>query len=165
MLRGMVAYRRNRQPGGMYFFTVTLQDRGSDLLTRHISALGASMRETRRRHPFDTVAMVVLPDHLHALWRLPENETDYSTRWRLIKSGFTRRVRDGGVSLPTRGTDERALWARRFWEHTIRDEQDLLRHVDYIHGNPVKHGWVERMDGWPWSTIHRYQSTARSGRP
>lgn len=156
----MVVYRRNRLPGGTYFFTVTLENRASSLLVAHVDVLGQAMREVRCRYPFETLAIVVLPDHLHALWRLPQGDADYSTRWRLIKAGFTRRLMSEGVAVPARGNDERRLWARRFWEHTIRDEDDLLRHVDYIHGNPVKHGCVERIEDWPWSSVHRHRSAS-----
>jgi putative transposase len=158
----MVTYRRNRQPGGTYFFTVTLMDRGSSMLTRHIPVLGNAMRDVRAHHPFETIAIVVLPDHLHAIWRLPEHDTEYSMRWRMIKSLFTRRVVAAGESIPGRTKGERRLWARRFWEHTMRDEDDLQQHVDYIHGNPVKHGWSERIEEWPWSSFHRYRTASSS---
>ena len=150
----MVGYRRNRESGGTYFFTATLRDRTSTLLTTHAGVLGAVMREVRRRHPFETLAVVVLPDHLHAIWRLPEGDSDYSTRWRLIKAGFTRCLMAAGHSASE--SKGRGLWARRFWEHTIRDEEDLQKHVDYVHGNPLKHGLAERMEDWPWSSYRRY---------
>ena len=153
----MVEYRRNRVPGGTYFFKVTLQDRGASLLTTHASLLGEIMRNVRLRHPFETMAIVILPDHLHAIWRLPEGDSDYSTRWNLIKSAFTRRLSAAGAKLPARANRQRELWARRFWEHTIRNDEDLRQHVDYVHGNPLKHGLVERMEDWPWSSYHRFR--------
>lgn len=109
----MVAYRRNRVPGGTYFFTVTLKDRSARTLIDHVEMLRESVTTVRARWPFTIDAMVVLPDHLHALWTLPDGDTDYSTRWRLIKSGFSRSLR--GASTPS-------VWQNRYWEHTIRDE-------------------------------------------
>jgi putative transposase len=152
----MVNYRRNRVPGGTYFFTVTLANRSSSLLTDHVHLLAEAMREVKVRRPFKTIAIVVLPEHVHAVWRLPEDDADYSMRWRLIKAFFTRRLCEAGVWLPARTKGERRIWARRFWEHTILDDADLHHHIDYIHLNPVKHGWVERPGDWPYSSFHRY---------
>ena len=154
----MVNYRRNKVPGGTYFFTVTLANRQSSLLTEHIHLLGEAMREVRTRHPFETVAIVVLPEHLHAIWRLPEGDAGYSMRWRLIKALFTRKLSSAGVWLPVRKKGERRVWARRFWERTILDDSDLQQHVDYIHFNPVKHGWVEHPEAWCHSSCHRMGS-------
>ena len=150
----MVEYRRKRVPGGTYFFTVTLQDRSASLLTTHAGLLGEAMRDIRLTHPFETIAIVILPDHLHAVWRLPEGDSDYSTRWRLIKAGFTRQLKIDRI--PASERKGRSLWARRFWEHSIRDEEDLRKHVEYVHGNPLKHGLAERMEDWPWSSYRRY---------
>ena len=152
----MVHYRRNRVPGGTYFFTVTLADRRSRILVEHIGELRASFRAIRRARPFQIEAIVVLPDHLHTIWTLPENDADYSSRWRAIKSRFTRRLRTQGAPLQANSKGEYALWQRRYWEHTIRDEDDLQKHVDYIHYNPVKHGLVNRVTDWPYSSFHRY---------
>ncbi len=115
----MVAYRRNRLPGGTYFFTVTLHNRASSLLITHAAVLGEAMREVRARHPFETLAIVVLPDHLHAIWRLPDGDTDYSTRWRLIKSGFTRRIIDKGIPLSMR-----SKWRTKTLGATILETYD-----------------------------------------
>jgi putative transposase len=101
-------------------------------------------------------AVVVLPDHLHTVWTLPRDDSDYSSRWRAIKSRFTRAIRKRGVSLIPNAKGEYDLWQRRYWEHTIRDMDDLQRHVDYIHYNPVKHGLVKRVADWPFSSFHRY---------
>src|SRR3954469_19186676 len=102
-------------------------------------------------------AMVVLPDHLHAIWTLPEGDADFATRWRLIKSGFSRRVARGERISDSRAAKaERGIWQRRYWEHTIRDETDFSRHIDYIHFNPVRHGLVRRVEDWPYSSFHRY---------
>ncbi len=140
----MVQYRRNWLPGGTYFFTVTLADRSSTLLVDNVDALRDATRKIRDAMPFEIVAAVVMPDHLHALWTLPEGDADYATRWRLLKTYFTKSL---GIATP---------WQRRYWEHTIRDDRDLANHIDYIHINPVKHGYVTRASDWPHSSIHRY---------
>lgn len=152
----MVLYRRNRVAGGTYFFTVTLRDRSSDLLVRHVDLLREAFRLVHNIRPFTIDAIVILPEHCHALWTLPEGDTDYSGRWRAIKSHFTRHLRTAGVRLIRDNRGEYQLWQRRFWEHTIRDERDYRHHVDYIHYNPVKHGLVEQAADWPYSSIHRY---------
>jgi putative transposase len=150
-------YRRAKTPGGTYFFTVNLADRDSDFLTRYIDDLRAALNHVKVTHPFSLVAMVVLPDHLHSIWRLPAGDMDYPKRWSLLKAGFSRRVAQGECINPSRmGKRERGIWQRRYWEHQIRDEEDLMRHVDYIHYNPVKHGWVNRPVDWPHSTLHGY---------
>jgi REP-associated tyrosine transposase len=140
----MVRYRRNFVPGGTYFFTATLVDRTSHALVDHVDALRAAFRETRRAQPFAIDAVVVLPDHLHIIMTLPGGDADYTNRWRLIKRRFTDAVAKTGVLLPRHRNGEYALWQRRFWEHTIRDDRDFERHVDYIHFNPVKHRLVTR---------------------
>jgi REP-associated tyrosine transposase len=152
----MVDYRRNRVPGGTYFFTVALLDRRSRLLVEQASALRDCVREARRSRPFDIDALVVLPDHLHAVWTLPTGDDDYSGRLRAIKSLFSGRVVKAGVDVPRNAKGEYALWQRRYWEHTVRDERDFARHVDYIHFNPVKHELVKRAVDWPLSSFHRY---------
>jgi putative transposase len=150
-------YRRSRAPGGTWFFTVNLADRHADLLVRHIDDLRAAVETVKGRHPFSVVAMVVLPEHLHAVWRLPPGDGDYPLRWSQIKAGFSRRLpKTDRVGVSRRSKRERGIWQRRYWEHQIRDEADLARHVDYIHYNPVKHGWVERAADWPHSTLHGY---------
>ncbi len=150
-------YRRADARGGTYFFTVNLADRSADTLIRHIGALRESMASVKATHPFSLVAMVVLPDHLHAIWRLPEADANYAMRWALLKSGFSRRIPKGeSISASRTGKRERGLWQRRYWEHQIRDENDLARHVDYIHFNPVKHGWAARPVDWPHSTLRGY---------
>ena len=142
----MVRYRRNRVPDGTYFFTVTLRNRRSDLLVRHIDALRDAWRSARSRTPHAVIAVVVLPDHLHAVIRMRDGG-DYSRLWQDIKKGFTRRTTMPCAPSP---------WQPRFWEHTIRDEEDLRRHVDYVHINPLKHGWVRRVADWPHSSFHRH---------
>jgi putative transposase len=150
-------YRRSLTPGGTFFFTVNLLDRSSDLLNRHVDALRAVVRDVRKRHPFEIDGWVVLPEHLHAVWTLPSGDADFPIRWMLIKSGFSRRLMRGEAISPSRRRKgERGIWQRRYWEHQIRDEADLERHLDYIHINPVKHGLAPRASAWPWSSIHRY---------
>lgn len=153
----MRAYTRAFAPGGTFFFTVNLADRSTTLLTDHLETLRDSVRRVREAHPFCTVAMVVLPEHLHAIWTLPEGDADYPTRWALIKAGFSRRLaKIERINPSRRHKGERGIWQRRYWEHQIRDEDDLARHVDYIHYNPVKHGYVYAPRDWPHSSFHRF---------
>jgi putative transposase len=124
----MVGYRRNFVLGGSFFFTINLADRRLRLLTENIDVLRNAFRETRAAHPFTIAAIVVPPDHLHAIWILPDNDSDYATRWRLIKSGFFAGPAEGEqVSESRRGKAERGIWQRRYWEHTLRDERDFAR--------------------------------------
>jgi putative transposase len=152
----MVRYRRNYIPGGTYFFTVTLEDRRSAALVENIGALRIAFRHVRERRPFTVDAIVILPEHLHAVLTLPDGDKDFSGRWRQIKEGFTRQLTKTGIPVERRTNGEWALWQRRFWEHTIRDEGDLVRHIDYIHFNPVKHGHVTCVSAWPYSSFHAY---------
>ncbi len=126
----MVRYRRNLVPGGTYFFTVTLADRTSSALVGHVSALRTAFRVARRERPFTVEAIVILPDHLHAIWTLPPGDCDFSGRWRRIKANFTRRLVAAGTPVKRHRNGEYALWQRRFWEHTIRNEIDFERHVN-----------------------------------
>jgi putative transposase len=151
----MVRYRRNFVPGGTYFFTVTLNDRRSHALTDHIAALRGAFRATLRMRPFAIDAIVILPDHLHVMMTLPPGDADFSGRWRMIKSWFAKSVASK-ISIPRNRKGEYSLWQRRFWEHTIRDDEDFARHVDYIHINPVKHSLVTQVRDWPYSSFHRY---------
>jgi len=152
----MTAYRRNFIPGGCFFFTVNLADRRLPLLTENIETLRSAFRETRQRHPFTIDAVVILPDHLHVVWTLPEDDRDFATRWRLIKSSFSRNLAAGEpISASRAAKSERGIWQRRYWEHTIRDENDFGRHIDYVHINPVKHGLVTRVKDWPHSSFRR----------
>ena len=152
----MVQYRRNRVAGGTYFFTVTLWERKSATLIDRIDDLRKAFRGVLKERPFRIDAMVVLPDHLHVVWTLPPGDADYAGRWRMIKSRFTHAVAKAGIDLSHNAKGEFNLWQRRYWEHTVRDEKDFERHIDYIHYNPVKHGWVNQVHEWPHSTFHRY---------
>jgi putative transposase len=152
----MTNYRRNFVSGGSYFFTVNLAERRLRVLTEHIGALRAAFRYARTRHQFAIDAIVVLPDHLHAIWTLPEGDADFAMRWRLIKSAFSRALPHGErVSASRASKGERGIWQRRYWEHTLRDQRDVERHADYIHFNPVKHGFVARVQDWQYSSFHR----------
>jgi len=153
----MPDYRRYRVAGGTYFFTVNLLERQRDTLVRQVDALREAVRATRRERPFHIDAWVVLPDHLHCIWTLPPGDDDFSNRWKAIKIRFVQALpRTERRSKVRMAKGERGVWQRRFWEHAIRDEQDYARHVDYIHYNPVKHGYVTRAADWPHSTFHRY---------
>jgi len=153
----MPDYRRFRIAGGTYFFTVTLLDRQCGLLTRHIDALRAAVRATRTLRPFHIDAWVVLPDHLHCIWTLPPGDADFSNRWKAIKIRFVQALpRDEPRSGVRAAKGERGIWQRRFWEHAIRDENDYARHLDYVHINPVKHGWAASVREWPYSTFQRW---------
>jgi putative transposase len=150
-------YRRADVAGATYFFTVNLLDRQQTLLTDHISLLKRCVRTVKHHHPFQINAMVVLPDHLHAIWTLPDGDANFSKRWMLIKSAFSRSLPKTAYLKTNRiAKRERGIWQRRFWEHLIRNEADYERHVDYIHFNPVKHGYVDRAADWPYSSIHRF---------
>ena len=142
-------YRRSNTPGGTYFFTVVTHQRQPWLgQPWALTTLGDVMRHVREQRPFENLAMVVMPDHLHAIWRLPPDDADFSTRWMLIKQGVVHRLK-GRTGIPT-------LWQSRFWERTLRDARDVEQHVHYIHFNPVKHGNVQQVIDWPHSTFHRY---------
>jgi len=152
----MPNYRRNRIPGGTYFFTVNLLDRKSQLLVEHIAELREAVRITRQLASFHIDAWVVLPDHIHAIWTLPPGDDHYSNRWRAIKKAFSKSIPATEYRSKIRiKRHERGIWQRRFWEHTIRDEEDYAAHMDYIHYNPVKHGWANSVQEWPFSTFHR----------
>ena len=154
----MTQYRRGSVPGATWFFTVNLAERkGNRLLLDEIDSLRGAFRTVRAAHSFQLDAVVILPDHLHCIWTLPPGDSDFSTRWGLIKGNFSRSIgKQERVSESRLKRGERGLWQRRFWEHLIRDEDDFRRHVDYIHWNPVKHGWVKRVAEWPHSSFHMY---------
>jgi len=158
----MPYYQRSWVEGGTFFFTVVTCNRAPILTADNARPLlHSAWMEVCGRHPFTTVAVCLLPDHLHCIWSLPEGDADYARRWSEIKRIFTKgyliQVGPGGERNESRlQRREAAIWQRRFWEHTIRDEQDLNRHLDYIHYNPLKHGLVKRVSEWPWSSFHRY---------
>jgi putative transposase len=149
----MPAYRRARVAGATWFFTVVTAQRRPLLAAEDaVAALRKNVVEVRRQLPFKIDAWVVLPDHMHAIWTLPADDFDFSTRWGMIKAGFTRSCGHAHVSAPGRNA---GVWQPRFWEHVIRDEADFAAHMDYTHYNPVKHGYVKRVIDWPHSSFHR----------
>ncbi|MBL4806547.1 MAG: transposase [Rhodobacteraceae bacterium] len=152
----MSNYRRLKVSGATYFFTVKLADRGSALLVEQIGTLRKAFFATMAEQPFWADAMVILPDHIHAIWTLPEGDSDFSNRWRKIKSRFTQSVEyrpSLNRSLEAKG--EKGIWQRRFWEHCIRDDEDYSVHLEYCWSNPIKHGLVEYAKDWPYSSFHR----------
>ncbi|MGR8979312.1 MAG: REP-associated tyrosine transposase [Gammaproteobacteria bacterium] len=152
----MVLYRRNRIAGGTYFFTVTLKDRKSALLVEHIRLLREAVQRTKLAKPFAIDVWVVLPEHMHAVWTLPPGDADYSGCWRSIKGYFSHEIAKLLEGPMPNAKGEYGFWQRRFWEHTIRDADDYARHIDYIHYNPVKHGYVQNVRDWPYSSFHRF---------
>uniref|UniRef100_UPI00405617D1 REP-associated tyrosine transposase n=1 Tax=Candidatus Electronema sp. TaxID=2698783 RepID=UPI00405617D1 len=158
----MPNYRRADVKGGTYFFTVVTFRRQTFLCDEPVrTALRQAIERTRQEHPFTIEAMVLLPDHLHCIWTLPPDDAAFGLRWSMIKRFVTQHCaaalhRPEWLTASMRQRKEATLWQRRFWEHLLRDEQDYARHVDYIHYNPVKHGWAQAVAEWPWSTFHRY---------
>jgi putative transposase len=158
----MPQYRRNYVPGGTYFFTVVTHQR-RPILTTELGrdCLRKALSQEQDKRPFEIFAIVLLPDHLHAIWTLPEGDAEYSLRWSRIKEQFTRSFLDGGGSEGVQTASrirhrERSVWQRRFWEHTCRDEDELKRCVDYVHWNPIKHGLATRVRDYPWSSFGRF---------
>jgi putative transposase len=153
----MTDYRRYYVEGGSYFFTVNLEDRKRKLLTENIEALREAFNVVKKAHPFRIDAVVILPDHLHTIWTLPTGDDKFGLRWRQIKSRFSRSLDKGERVSPSRlRKQERGIWQRRFWEHALRNEDDFANHIDYIHRNPIKHGYVDKLSDWPYSSFHRY---------
>jgi putative transposase len=152
----MARYNRNFTPGGTFYVTLSLADRQSSALVDHIAALRTAMHRAREKAHFGIKALVVLPNHLHAVVTLPQGDDDFTGRWRLINSGFASAIAAVDSSINCDADDEYALWQKRYWEHAISDDTDLARHIEYIHFNPVKHGLVERVSEWPHSSFHRY---------
>ena len=158
-------YRRARIKGGIYFFTLTTFNR-KKILTypENVEILREAFRYVTGKHFFTINAFVLLPDHLHCIWTLPQNDSDFSMRWRLIKSYFTRKCAKKFKSSPCKlrkDEKEQAIWQRRFWEHLIRDKKDMINQVEYIHYNPVKHGLASAPKKWQYSSFHRYVSEGK----
>jgi putative transposase len=159
---GMPNFRRARVEGGTFFFTVVtdnrtpfLCDAGSRRLLRKV------LHGCQARWPMEVEAIVLLPDHLHTIWTLPAGDTDYSRRWAWTKKEFTREWLQSGYVEHAQTTGRhrdgrRGVWQPKFWEHTIRDECDLRRHIEYIHYNPVKHGVTRCPHAWRWSSFDRW---------
>lgn len=156
----MSRYRRSLIPGATYFFTLALADRESSLLVTEALRFREAYRHVLKQRPVRTLALALMPDHIHAIWEMPPEDADYSVRWGLIKSRFSR----GLPVVSQRSASQVAhrdagIWQRRFWEHRIRDEKDLDKHVAYVHFNAVKHGLVQRVGDWPFSSFHHYVRT------
>ncbi|MEO1341537.1 MAG: transposase [Cyanobacteria bacterium J06635_13] len=153
-------YCRAKSPGSSYFFTLVTHNRRPFLCQpENIDLLRDSFRQVQRQHPFKIDAIAILPDHLHCIWTLPPLDADFSTRWRLVKSWFSRRCQQqyrGKISASRQHKQEQAIWQRRFWEHLIRDEEDYRCHVDYIHYNPVRHNLVAKVEDWQYSSFHSF---------
>ena len=164
----MPDYRRLRIPGATIFFSVGLERRQSSMLVNNIDQLRYAVAATQRERPFTIDAFVVLPDHLHCIWTLPERDSDYSVRWGAIKARFSMGMRragftpplpigreKGGVNPALRRKGEVGLWRPRFWEHHIRSNHDFRAHQEFCLWDPVRHGLVDHPDEWPFSSIHR----------
>ena len=164
----MSRYRRIFSPGGTFSFTVVANRRRPLFLNEFArNCLRLAWNDTAEKRPFENIALCLMPDHIHCVWRLPEEDVDYSGRWSSIKSGFSRRFMAEGVAKERNGfrntqtasgrnKRESGLWQRRFWLHVVTDDLDLERHVNYVHYNPVKHEFVSAAADWQWSTFHRY---------
>jgi putative transposase len=161
----MPEYRRIKEPGATYFFTVVTYSRQKILcLPESRDALRTAVEATRASYPFTIEAWVIQPDHIHCIWTMPESDFDYSKRWSIFKRKFTQRIKNTGIIKMTsdrvpssrRKRMENPVWQRRFWEHMIRDQEDFNRHCDYIHYNPVKHGLVKNPGEWPHSTFRHF---------
>ncbi|MFA6041268.1 MAG: transposase [Methylophilus sp.] len=150
-------YRRAWHAGGTYFFTLNLLKRkDNDLLVKHVNVLKNAIKQVKQAHPFIIHAWVILPDHMHCVIELPQDDLDFATRLRLIKINFSKALPKTEYRSPVRlKRGERGVWQRRYWEHLIRDEADYIAHIDYVHINPVKHGLVKQVKDWPYSTFHK----------
>jgi putative transposase len=146
-------YRRVKIEGGCFFFTVCLADRRAATLVDHIDDLKEAWRCTQARLAFSSPAWVILPDHIHCIWKLPPDDDNYALRWSLLKRHFTQALGKRIVLPNGRRSGERGIWQRRFWEHAIRDERDLENHFTYIRGNPVRHKLVKHIEDWPHSSF------------
>ena len=158
----MPNYRRILTDGGTYFFTVVTNERIPLFSnSQDVELLQRIIADTQKRYPFEQQAYCILPNHIHCIWKLPEGDHDYSIRWQVIKALVTRKLGskanlEGPISESRKRKRERGIWQRRFWEHTIRDDEDLARDIHYIHFNPIKHGLVKKLSDWRWSSFHDY---------
>lgn len=158
----MPQYRRSHSQGATYFFTVVSFNRRKILCDNPVrQATREAVKQVRQILPFDIEAWVTLPDHIHALWTLPDDDHDFGKRWGMIKRHVTQQCPEYRASPSIQSSSnikryESGIWQRRFWEHQIRDDADFAAHMDYLHFNPAKHGLVERIADWPYSTFHRY---------
>ena len=154
-------YRRLHQNGGTYFFTLVTHNRQPIFDTpTNIHLLKNAIHYTKSRYPFTIDAIVILPDHIHCLWTLPDENNDNAVRWMLIKSHVTRNLaptyKQSIRSTSRKQKREQPIWQRRFWEHLIQSEADYRKHIEYTHYNPVKHGLATSAKAWPHSSFHHY---------
>ena len=153
-------YRRAFIPGGSYFFTLVTENRRSIFASReNVDVLRNAFRNVKNKRPFSLDAIVIMPDHLHCVWTLPPDDADFATRWRLIKTWFTKHCNVPLCATPDAARmakNEQAIWQHRYWEHLLRDDEDYTRHVEYIHYNPVKHGYVASPMEWEYSSFRAY---------
>jgi putative transposase len=156
----MTHYRDNRVPGGTFFFTVRLLDRDSTLLTDHFAAFGEAMRQARIRKPFHVDAWVVLPDHAHAIWTLPPDDHDCATRWRAVKIAFSKALNKAAPgtkpSASKSGSGDGTIWERHYRDYRIGDDAEYAALIDYVHGDPARHGLCTHALEWQWSSLHRF---------
>ncbi len=158
----MPDYRRANVKGGTYFFTVVTYQRQPILVKKESRLiLRQAIEHARKQHPFKIDAWILLPDHLHCIWKMPYDDHNFSKRWGIIKAYFSKRTRalfhKTELVSPSRNKHrETTIWQRRFWEHKIKDDIDYQNHMDYIHYNSVKHGLVTNANDWPFSSFHRY---------
>jgi putative transposase len=159
----MPDYRRIFIEGGTYAFTVVTHHRQPLFLdSTNLDILFTAIQKTQQLYPFDQIAYCILPDHIHCIWTLPIGDSNYPIRWKLIKSKFSKLYQDTyGLcqsSIKSRiKRGEVAIWQRRFWEHTIKDDDDLYNHINYIHYNPIKHGYVDNPIEWKWSSYSKFE--------
>ncbi len=152
----MPDYRRNRVADGTYFFTVNLLERRSRLLVERINDLREAVRMVRKNQPFHIDAWVVLPNHMRCVWMLPVGDADYSSRWKTIKTAFSKSIpKTEKLSAVRVAKNERGIWQLRYWEHAIHNDKDYAAHVDYVHINPLKHGLVKQVADWSHSSFHK----------
>jgi putative transposase len=156
-LKLMPDYRRNRVPGGTFFFTVRLLERGSSLLTEHFSAFGEAMRQARSKRPFHVDAWVVLPDHAHAIWTLPPGDHDCSSRWRAVKIAFSKALRKSSAG------NNSVIWERHYQQLRVANDDEYDRLVEYVHTNPLRHGLCASAADWQWSSLHRFVAAGMAG--
>ncbi len=158
----MPEYRRSWVQGGTFFFTLVTYNRNPIFSSNtNFQLFLKTWNDVQSLHPFESIAACVLPDHIHAIWKLPEDDADYPMRWKEIKRLFTQEYNRNNQKGMVRSQSqqiqgEATIWHRRYWEHTIRDQDDLNAHIDYVHINPLKHGLVNMVKEWPWSSFHRY---------
>jgi len=156
----MQHYRKIKQPGATFFFTLATYQRRKILdKAPYYQALKSAISAVRKTHPFTIEAFVLLPDHLHCIWTMPSNDCDYAIRWGLIKNQVSRQEKaltKTAMIGQSRISEESGFWERRVWKHQIGDDKDYAVHVDYIHWNPVKHGYVSKVNHWPYSSFHKF---------